>query len=104
MQPQHYHACTPFATQTSELRHYPLRFGMGIVQLKNQLKQTSQGKPDLLYPITRLQDEVTAMDFENLGDVWSEAHMDEVLVYLRGNHNLRLPAWFRPLLPSEIVM
>ena len=99
MQHQHDHACKRFARQTSELRHYPPRFGMTIVQLKNQLNQTSQGKPDLLYPITRLQDEVTAMDSESLGDIWSEAHMDEVLAYLRRNHNLRLLLGFVPCYP-----
>ena len=92
--PQPYHTCWP--------RQYPLRFGMRIVTLKHNLKAQATGKPK---PQTMpdLREQLIDMNCQQgLGDIWEEASMDEVLVYLRGNRNLMLPDWARPLLPSTV--
>ena len=49
-----------------------------------------------------LGDQVLSLGLWDLGDLWSEAHVDEVVRYLRGSRHLQLPAWARPLLPTEI--
>ena len=36
-----------------------------------------------------------------VGDLWRDAEMHQVLVYLRGNKSLRLPEYLRPLFPVE---
>ena len=92
--PQPYHNCWP--------RRYPLRFGMQIVTLKHKLKAQASGKPKPL-TVPDLREQLTDMNCQQgLGDIWEEASMDEVLVYLRGNRNLMLPDWARPLLPSTV--
>ncbi|OLP83091.1 hypothetical protein AK812_SmicGene36190 [Symbiodinium microadriaticum] len=88
--------------QFPSYRQYPLRFGMRIVTLKHNLKAQATGKPK---PQTMpdLREQLIDMNCQQgLGDIWEEASMDEVLVYLRGNRNLMLPDWARPLLPSTV--
>ncbi|CAE7792329.1 unnamed protein product [Symbiodinium sp. CCMP2592] len=66
---------------------------MRIVTLKHQLKAQASGKPKPL-TVPDLREQLSDMNCQQgLGDVWEEASMDEVLVYLRGNRNLMLPDW-----------
>ena len=75
---------------------------MRLVTLKHHLKALAGGKPKVNETGSSLGDQVLSLGLWELGDLWSEAHMDEVVRYLRGNRHLQLPAWARPLLPTEI--
>ena len=79
-----------------------MRFGMALVTLKHHLKAHARGKPEVKTPPRSLQEEVAAAGFSQLGDIWEEARMSEVVLYLRANYNLKLPDWARPLLPKAI--
>jgi hypothetical protein len=37
-----------------------------------------------------------------LQDLWEDARMDEVMIYLRGNTHLDIPDEFRPLLQQHL--
>ena len=83
-------------------RKYPLRFGMKIVTLKQKFKALADGKPEVQHA-PDLREQLSSMSCGSaLGDLWEEAHLKEALVYLWGNQHLSLPAWARPLLPTEV--
>ena len=79
-----------------------MRFGMKLVTLKHRLKAQANGKPKLATRGLDLRKQVQDMGLHDLGDLWAEARMDEVLMYLRGNTRLALPSWARPLLPTAV--
>ena len=78
-----------------------MKFGMKLVTLKHKLKAQANGKPKD-GPTKDLQDQVCGLGLCDLGSLWHEARMEEVVIYLRGNKRLCLPEWARPLLPTEI--
>ena len=76
---------------------------MRLVTIKHHLKALAGGKPAVTEKGASLGNEVISLGlWDNLGDLWSEARMEEVVVYLRGNRHLKLPSWARVLLPTEI--
>ena len=78
-----------------------MRFGMALVTLKHHLKAHAGGKPKVTMQRS-LQEVVASACLSDLGDVWEDARMSEVAVYLRANFHLKLPDWARPLLPKAI--
>ena len=70
-----------------------MRFGMRLVTIKRLLKSLATGK--LKVPDAPAAEEfpnvVESMQLLHLGDLWAEARMEEVLVYLRGNRSLQIP-------------
>ena len=82
------------------LRHYPLRFGFKLLELRERLvsdrsgNSCGKGAPppnylDLYVALKRLDDE----------HVWEEAEMDETYLYLRMAKGLKIPSEIEPLLP-----
>ena len=75
---------------------------MKIVSLKHKFKAQASDKPEPR-SVLGLREQLIDMNCTGgLGDLWEEASMDDVLVYLRGNRNLMLPDWARPLLPTTV--
>ena len=73
-----------------------------MASLKRRFKEMANGKP--MVPVWCSIREVLAdmQCVEGMGDLWEEARVDEVLVYLTGNKNLSLPTWARPFLPQAL--
>ena len=73
-----------------------------MASLKRKFKEMATGKPHV--PVVKnICEQLGEMGcVQGMGDLWDEARMSEVLVYLRGNTNLSLPDWARPLLPKDL--
>ena len=84
-----------------------MRFGMRLVQIRRKLIANVLGKPQLdcdeqpsLSSVMReLETHHLSMD-----DLWADASMEDVLVYLRGSKALRIPDGFRDFIPSKIML
>ena len=79
-----------------------MRFGMKIAQLKRKMKMQTNGKPKIDEAADLRQALEGMQCASGLGDLWEEARMSEVLVFLRGGRDLQLPDWSRPLLPHSV--
>ena len=87
-----------------KLRHYPFRFGQRLAHLRGKFAATAQGKPhvsegthDLLEVMREVQTQ-----FLDVADVWHDAKMEEVLLYLRGSKNLSIPPEYKEYIPVSV--
>lgn len=75
------------------LRHYPLKFGLRFLRVLPKMMMSCKKIPE------SLPDEFSAKDAFNslpLDDMWEDADMESVMVYLKGNRDLRIPPSWRP--------
>ena len=78
-------------------RNYPPKFGLKLLRMFPELL-TDRHHPAKLSPQTRQQDALQMFRELDLGDMWQDAAMGEVLVYLRGNKHLLMPAAWKEVL------
>ena len=88
------------------LRHYPFLFGMRLSKLRRKVISKALGKPDVGFFGPDLLQVMKAfrtdqLDLENL---WHDARMEEVLVYLRGSQRLQVPPEFQQFLPKTVLV
>ena len=84
-----------------------MRFGMRLVQLRRRLQANALGKPkvnfngqpSLLGVMQELQTQHLTVQ-----DLWLDARMEEVLIYLRGGTALQVPDDLRPFIPSQLLL
>ena len=81
------------------LRHYPTRFGKKLVQLFADLVADKAGMPELPPKVPKAAETFNSLIF---GDLWPEAHMQDVAHYLRGGVHLKIPRAFVDLLPRKL--
>ena len=87
------------------LRNYPHRFGMKLVKLRPKILASVQGKPNVDEP-RNLGQVMREIGFTQLSveEVWHDACMHEVLIYLRGNRALAMPQEIKDLMPSTVPL
>lgn len=81
-------------------RIYPRRFGLATAQLLPQLKSTGEGVP----AVTSQPDGPAIFNSMSWHSdmCWDEVRFKSLLVYLRGNTSLRLPAEWKAVFPTKI--
>ena len=73
-------------------------FGLRFLRMLPKLMDSCQSVPE------ELPDEFDAMSTYNgltFADVWEDADMESVIVYLKGNTSLKIPKQWRPILTSS---
>ena len=91
------------STPITQLREYPFKFGLRMVELYDCLLSTKRGQPTLPSPLPRAVDTFQSMEFgSDAESLWAEADIIGVCHYLRGGKNLRIPEEFRPYLPQKL--
>ena len=73
----------------SQLREYPYRFGLRVLRILPRLKADACKMPE---PPCLDWSPVKCYKKWQFEDLWSDASLEEVFVYLRGNSNLEIPA------------
>lgn len=93
--------CTPSLTSiwpvAWEIRCYPLRFGMKIVEIFPRLLKDCK-------PVECPPDANGATIFESMeyGDMCSDADIRSCILYIRGSYSIQIPTSWRKLLPTHI--
>lgn len=82
-----------------ELRNYPTKFGLKLVEIFHRMVSDKSGMPDLPAKVPTAQETFASLDFT---DKWCEAQMASVCHYLRGSVHLRVPPSFSTLLPKKL--
>ena len=83
------------------LRVYPPRFGKRALELMPELKSSGEGQPELPEGLIDGPQTFQDMTWDHELD-WDDARMLTVLVYLKGNKNLRLPERWKAVFPRHI--
>ena len=83
-------------------RTYPMKFGYKLLQIAPSLISTAGSRPDFTDDIRKHVD-IKELFYEMpWGDLWDDAGMRDVVKYLRGNTNLKIPCEWRAFLPTEL--
>lgn len=94
--------CRPLPHVTSPIvipRQYPYRFGLRILRILPKLLKRGAKMP--LQP-PHQWDALEMFKAWPLEDVWADAELDDVYVYLRGNRGLNLPMDWRPVFEIDL--
>ena len=79
------------------VRHYPLRFGMRLVEIFPRLLEDCRvAKPE---PERDAKEIFGSMEYQ---DNWDDADLRSCVLYIRGSWKIRIPNDWRPLLPARI--
>ena len=81
-------------------RIYPRRFGLATAQLMPRLKSTGEGMPTIT--VQGDGPEIFNSMSWSSDMCWDEVRFKPLLVYLRGNKSLRLPAEWKAVFPTKI--
>lgn len=82
------------------LRCYPFRFGLRVLRILPQLQAT--GCRSFPEPPPKF-DPLRCYMEQDFTDLWTDAAVPQVLRYLRGNVNLRIPeSWRGHLMPEDL--
>ncbi|CAK9002223.1 unnamed protein product [Durusdinium trenchii] len=79
--------------QLKDSQTYPYRFGLRVLRILPDLIKTGCKE---LPACPEDFDPLTNYCCQSFTDLWDDAHMCEVLQYLRGNTNLNIPAEWKP--------
>ena len=81
-------------------RIYPKLFGQATAKLLPKLKSTGEGLPETAAGVDGAQifNQMSWNDSMN----WDEVRFKPLLVYLRGNQNLKLPSRWKCSFPTKI--
>ena len=84
-----------------------MRFGMRLVQLRRRLQANALGKPKLdcneRPSLFGLMQELQTQHV-TVQDLWLDARLEEVLIYLRGGKTLQVPDYLRQFIPNQILL
>lgn len=85
-------------------RIYPPRFGAATAQLMPKLKSAGEGAPQLTSLADGLPDGPAIFNSMswNTEISWDEVRFKPLLVYLRGNKGLNLPARWKATMPTRL--
>lgn len=75
------------------LRQYPFRFGLRVLRILPRILEDAAKMPPSP-PVNFDGLDVFNQDW-SIDDIWEDAHLDDVILYLRGNASLRLPSDYR---------
>ena len=75
------------------LRQYPFRFGLRVVRILPRILEDAAQMP-VSPPVNFDGIDIFNQDW-SMGDIWEDAHLDDVIIYLRGNTGLKLPHDYR---------
>ena len=81
------------------LRHYPVKFGLKLVELFHSMIDNKLGMPELPSVVPSAEETFQSMDYD---DKWPEARMVSVCQYLRAGVHLNLPESWRALMPEKL--
>ena len=84
------------------LRTYPVAFGGKFLSLLEMFRSRAEGKPTLTPEVEASLDARYLFRDLPWGDMWEDAEIVELVVYLRGNKNLRIPEHWRDFLPTSV--
>jgi hypothetical protein len=91
---------TRTAAHLFEPRHYPYRFGLKLVQLRERLVSDKSGVPSRGSGEPATTSHMMAM-FQKMdwSQCWDEANLKEVNQYLLGSRCLKLPEYYKAMIP-----
>ncbi|CAE7194767.1 unnamed protein product [Symbiodinium sp. CCMP2456] len=92
-------ACWTGTRHLKATEQYPEQFGRRMVELLKDLLEERAGCPALPTPLPSIVETCSSVAWT---DVWVEADMWEVLVYLRGSRSLSLESQHRGLFPDSL--
>ena len=72
-------------------------FGLRFLRMLPKLMEACQSVPEDLPDDFDARSTYTGLTF---ADLWEDADMESVLVYLKGNTSLKIPQHWRPILTS----
>ena len=85
-------------------REYPIAFGLHFASLIPRLIATAGSIPDAKDEEFANFDEKDFFASLKFTDLWEDASMVDLVVYLKGNRSLCIPAEWRHVIPSKIKL